>query len=703
MSRFRLTDLPRGGTLVSTPSLTIQFGVPPETIKDTMTSEQGVPQVFVLTPDLFDFEQGITTAELEFPAYYHYFFKRQNMTVMGTESQVLRLNQMLNLTLFGPEQLHLEQDFLQKPEWLPDLRREMDYFRINTNTGKSMHVVDFVHFQTFDAHGKIQFQDLCIESLGKNRFRLTQEQEVIEFVVSFQLLKETEFIERNKTFEPPNFGVTVLGSGHGFAPDAKTSGFLLWIEKQGILVDPPVNAGKWMKKRGIDPIQIHSIFLTHCHADHDSGTLQICLQAWKIKLYTTPTIYEIFLQKACCLTGFSAQKLLDIVEFCPLFLDQPNSILGAEFVCQYTLHSIPTVCFTVSYRGQSFTYSADTLNDPEQIQKLYEQGIIDKPRYEQLLDFPWESSLIFHEAGVPPLHTPVKVLEKLPASIKKKTLLVHTGAPPAESGLILAQPGTAQTVRLEVENNPHQEAIDWLLALSRIEIFKTLSLSKAMEFLTHARKQTYEPESILIRKGEHGNDCYFILEGKAKVLDGEYVEKIYGIGTCFGETAILLDIPRTATIQAQTKLTVLALNREHFLSLIRGTNIPHILTTIYHNRQKQSWKVLEGNPLFSRLETAQKIQLQGFLEHFAFAHPYTFSEYESPFHYGYFIESGILEQVYESEKKQWTAGDFIFEKDASANPYRTQSSLVGFRAERAKMLSFLKQVPGLWLRLFLRK
>lgn len=30
-------------------------------------------------------------------------------------------------------------------------------------------------------------------------------------------------------FEPPIFGVTVLGSSHGFDPKGNTSGYIIWI------------------------------------------------------------------------------------------------------------------------------------------------------------------------------------------------------------------------------------------------------------------------------------------------------------------------------------------------------------------------------------------------------------------------------------------------------------------------------------------
>lgn len=40
-------------------------------------------------------------------------------------------------------------------------------------------------------------------------------------------------------FTPPDFGVTVLGSSHGFDCKGSTSGYIMWINQRGVMVDPP--------------------------------------------------------------------------------------------------------------------------------------------------------------------------------------------------------------------------------------------------------------------------------------------------------------------------------------------------------------------------------------------------------------------------------------------------------------------------------
>lgn len=49
--------------------------------------------------------------------------------------------------------------------------------------------------------------------------------------------------------------------------------------------------------------------------------------------------------------------------------------------------------------------------------ELKQQGLMSQRRYEMLANIKWNYSLIIHEAGVPPIHTPVSVLAKLPNNV----------------------------------------------------------------------------------------------------------------------------------------------------------------------------------------------------------------------------------------------------------------------------------------------
>ena len=83
--RSIVIPLPRGGTYVRTGMGAVQFGLPPETIKDSMDLGLEIPQVFVLPRVLFDRRRGLSVAETEFPSYYNFFLlkRRARLVVEG--------------------------------------------------------------------------------------------------------------------------------------------------------------------------------------------------------------------------------------------------------------------------------------------------------------------------------------------------------------------------------------------------------------------------------------------------------------------------------------------------------------------------------------------------------------------------------------------------------------------------------------------
>lgn len=74
-----------------------------------------------------------------------------------------------------------------------------------------------------------------------------------------------------KPFDPPYFGITTLGNSHGFDPRGATSGYIIWINGRGIMLDPPPFVQSFLKANAIPPSIIESIIISHCHADHDAG------------------------------------------------------------------------------------------------------------------------------------------------------------------------------------------------------------------------------------------------------------------------------------------------------------------------------------------------------------------------------------------------------------------------------------------------
>ncbi len=108
--------------------------------------------------------------------------------------------------------------------------------------------------------------------------------------------------------------------------------------------------------------------------------------------------------------------------------------------------------------------------------------------------------------------------------------------------------------------------------LRRMPLFAELDALQIQLIAAQLREETYEPGAIIIRQGEIGETFYVIESGRVQVSvaqDGE--EKVVaerGPGEYVGEIALLLKVPRTATVRALTPTRVLALHKADFDRLV---------------------------------------------------------------------------------------------------------------------------------------
>jgi CRP/FNR family transcriptional regulator, cyclic AMP receptor protein len=73
---------------------------------------------------------------------------------------------------------------------------------------------------------------------------------------------------------------------------------------------------------------------------------------------------------------------------------------------------------------------------------------------------------------------------------------------------------------------------------------------------------------VLVSQGETGRECYVIVSGSATVKRANRKVAMLGPGECVGELALLDHGPRTATVVAETDMTVLVLGSRQFAGVL---------------------------------------------------------------------------------------------------------------------------------------
>lgn len=173
------------------------------------------------------------------------------------------------------------------------------------------------------------------------------------------------------------------------------------------MVDPPIFATHELKKSGVPSNLIDWVIITHVHADHDAGIMQKILDSSKVELITTKTIMNSFLRKYSAITGMPEVELKALFTFRPVIIGTKLRLNGGVFDFFYSLHTIPCLGFSVSFENKSIHFSGDTFYSPQALNKMVLDGVLTKERSDRLCSNKWNHDLILHEAGVPPIHTPI--------------------------------------------------------------------------------------------------------------------------------------------------------------------------------------------------------------------------------------------------------------------------------------------------------
>ena len=109
--------------------------------------------------------------------------------------------------------------------------------------------------------------------------------------------------------------------------------------------------------------------------------------------------------------------------------------------------------------------------------------------------------------------------------------------------------------------------------LRRLAMFAPLPLAVIELVASELVPREFGAGTIAIREGDTGDLFYLVVEGSAVVSVRGEPRPPLGPGDCFGEIALLHDIPRTATVVADQPLRTLALDREAFLLAVTANSV----------------------------------------------------------------------------------------------------------------------------------
>jgi CRP-like cAMP-binding protein len=106
--------------------------------------------------------------------------------------------------------------------------------------------------------------------------------------------------------------------------------------------------------------------------------------------------------------------------------------------------------------------------------------------------------------------------------------------------------------------------------LSRVELLAGLPGERLTEIARRMERTEVPPGQRVVREGEPGERFYVVLSGIFAVSQDDLgPRRVLRPGDYFGEVALAMNIPRTASVRALTPAVVASCDRETFDDLLR--------------------------------------------------------------------------------------------------------------------------------------
>lgn len=128
----------------------------------------------------------------------------------------------------------------------------------------------------------------------------------------------------------------------------------------------------------------------------------------------------------------------------------------------------------------------------------------------------------------------------------------------------------------------------------RKEVIESLTFfdDASEEFILDVAQQLHShiiaPDEYVFRAGDHGQQMFLIAHGTLNVLteDEKHTLSTLSAGDFFGEIALFQEVPRTATVKAETYCDIYSLNKQTFDNIIK--NYPHIAEKLREKAEERT-------------------------------------------------------------------------------------------------------------------
>ncbi|HAH19512.1 MAG TPA: hypothetical protein DCL49_01250, partial [Candidatus Omnitrophica bacterium] len=600
-----------------------------ETLREVLRAGQPV-DIVVFPPELY--RNGIEYGSPEFLVYYNLFFasadndapinlgwRRGNYTFLVAQNKEQKeaiemivtrsflgsprefydgiMNGAINIKGISPEDIRSSdiEHFMQNRAMFPTVGEKLEIrqfvkvhilgeeFDYKTKAGSNLKLkIERDDNERYKITETGNGQDLVYQNIIADEYRLPVMQSI---AVTNTQIDAHNFLNR------PEFGYTILGDSHGFDPDGNNTSILVSVGGKYLLIDGSPATYQITKDLKIPSLDIEYVYLTHTHDDHDA-ILSRVLNGVPVKLIATPAVYANFVAKAKDKLKLYGQDINidEWVDYIRILPGQKLPIFNGKAIIEcpsfYNKHTVPTSAVKIGYVGQgedienSIAYTADTQLDP------------------RLLQFAEESDVIFHDAGVLPLHPSPGGLDKqiTDEKLRPKVRLVHASKKDIEkAGKINLSKGDLlkSTSLIPADFSERAKNNDNIReCLAAVAYLSSLSPEALQALAKKTKVRNFLPGDKIVKQGEtiqylqpSRDVLYLIVSGEAKVNIGGKEIRLKP-GMTFGEFSAVNPLqPRSVDVVAgDNGLVAISFSKATIVALIKDfPEVRESVERIQHN------------------------------------------------------------------------------------------------------------------------
>ena len=125
-----------------------------------------------------------------------------------------------------------------------------------------------------------------------------------------------------------------------------------------------------------------------------------------------------------------------------------------------------------------------------------------------------------------------------------------------------------KAMNIKIRSNKIISFLQHLNHMQKTEMFRNTSIHKLIQISNLMKKEKFDSNEFIFRKGQTADKFYLIKKGSVIVWRDEKRIRELEKGNCFGELALLSNEPRSATIQAKENCTLYVLEKKDFINSI---------------------------------------------------------------------------------------------------------------------------------------